>query len=281
MTQLWSRAFKLAISGAQLTVFSESLIALRDEGKLSHPALDTSPPPPPTPPKKAKDARRLNRKLQVVDAVENTVEQLQSRGFHVIYTDGSAEILPGIGGIAGYGVYSECGLSISAFLPTDQRQTVNAAELFATIQALGATDSARVAICTDSSYVYGGATGSARRWKIRGLKNAKGVAVSNPALWDLLINELDRPGRIVQWVKIPSHVGIEGNVEADRLANLGRESSPLYPKHTTSGPASSHGTQPLRKKRRFKIENAPLASPFLTTDESLFFTGLPWPGATF
>jgi len=30
-------------------------------------------------------------------------------------------------------------------------------------------------------------------------------------------------------VKIPSHVGIEGNVEADRLANQGRESSPLYP----------------------------------------------------
>jgi len=189
--------------------------------------------------------------------------------------------------------YSECGLSISAFLPTDQRQTVNTAELFASIRALGATDSAKVAICTDSSYVYGGATGSARRWKVRGWKNAKGVVVSNPALWDLLINELDRPGRVVQWVKIPSHVGIEGNTEADRLANIGRESSPLYPKRTTSGPTTSHGTQPLskrrkinikpaplasptprttqplRKKRKIDIENAPPASPFLTADESL------------
>ena len=80
---------------------------------------------------------------------------------------------------------------------------------------------------------------------------------------------------------------------SDRLANLGRESSPLYPKHTTSGPTTSHGaqplckrrkinnepaplasptprtTQPLRKKRKIDIDNAPLASPFLTTDESL------------
>jgi len=51
-------------------------------------------------------------------------------------------------------------------------------------------------------------------------------------LWDSLIAELDRQCRIVRWVKIPSHVGIEGNVEADRLVKLGRESSPLYHKNT-------------------------------------------------
>jgi len=102
--------------------------------------------------------------------------------------------------------------------------------LCAAIQALGSTDSSKIAICTASSYVYGGAAGSARRWKVRGWKNTKGAVVPNTALWEALIDELDRQGRVVEWVKIPSHVGIEGNVEADRLANVGGESSPLYPK---------------------------------------------------
>ena len=187
MTQPWPRATNLAISGAQLAVFTEALVSLRDEGKLSHPTLDPLQPPPPTPPSRARDTRRLNRKLTAVEAVENAIENLQGEGFHVIYTDSSAEILPGIGGVAGYGVYSEGGLSISAFLPTDQRQTVNTAELFATIQALRSTGSSNSAICTDSSYVYGGASGSARRWKVRGWKNTKGVIALNVGLWDSLL----------------------------------------------------------------------------------------------
>jgi len=77
----------------------------------------------------------------------------------------------------------------------------------------------QVAFCTDSSYVDGGAAGSARRGKVRGWKNAKGAVVPNTALWEALIEELDMQGRVVEWVKVLSHVGIEGRVEADRLAN--------------------------------------------------------------
>jgi len=73
----------------------------------------------------------------------------------------------------------------------------------------------------------------------------------------------------VQWVEIPSHVGIEGNVEANRLANLGRESSPLYPRHTPSGPSSSHSSQSPHRKRKVNVECTSLASPFLSADESL------------
>jgi len=186
---------KLAISGVQLTVFSEALIALPDDGKLTHPTLDASPPPPPTPPSKATANMRLSRKLQEVCAVENATERLQSKGFLVICTDDSAEILPRIGGIAGYGVYSECGLFISAFLPTNQCQIVNTAELFAAIQTLGFTDSAKIAICTDASYEE---LRSARRWKVRGWKNTKGAVVPNTALWEALIDELDRQGRLVE-----------------------------------------------------------------------------------
>ena len=93
--------------------------------------------------------------------------------------------------------------------------------------------------------------------------------MSNCALWDSLVAELDKPLRIVQWVKIPSHVGIEGNVEADRLANLGRESSPLYPNNTSSSPTANRISQSLRKKRKVNIEDNLSVSPFLSPDESL------------
>ena len=78
------------------------------------------------------------------------------------------------------------------FLLINQRQTVNTAEIFAATQALGSRSSANVAICTDSSYVYGGATVSARRRKVMGWKNTKGDVVPNTALCEALIDELDR-----------------------------------------------------------------------------------------
>ena len=46
-------------------------------------------------------------------------------------------------------------------------------------------------------------------------------------LWKQLLAELDKPDREIQWIKVPSHVGIVGNEEADALAETGRLSSPL------------------------------------------------------
>jgi len=51
-------------------------------------------------------------------------------------------------------------------------------------------------------------------------------------LWEALIVKLEKQGRVVKWVKVTSHAGIEGNMEADRLANQGRLSSLLYPDET-------------------------------------------------
>ena len=62
-------------------------------------------------------------------------------GFVVVNTDGSADIHALVGGIAGYGVYSECGVSISAPHPADFRQTINRAEMYGAIQALRFTSS--------------------------------------------------------------------------------------------------------------------------------------------
>ena len=46
-------------------------------------------------------------------------------------------------------------------------------------------------------------------------------------LWKQLLAELDNPDREIQWIKVPSHVGIVGNEEADALAETGCLSSPL------------------------------------------------------
>ena len=47
--------------------------------------------------------------------------------------------------------------------------------------------------------------------------------VSNTSLWEQLLEELDRPDRTIHWVKVPSHVNVEGNNEVDRLADEGRQ----------------------------------------------------------
>ena len=78
-----------------------------------------------------------------------------------------------------------------------------------------------------------GATGAAQRWKVRGWIGSTGVRVLNVALCH---RQLDAPDRTSDWVKVPSHIGAEGNTEADLLANAERLTNPLYP-------SQQHGTQ--------------------------------------
>ena len=62
----------------------------------------------------------------------------------------------------------------------------------------------------------------------------------------------DAPPPPSTWVKVPSHVTVEGNNEADRLADLGRLSSPLHPiLHTPStfSDFSPPRFTPLKKAR--------------------------------
>ena len=45
---------------------------------------------------------------------------------------------------------------------------------------------------------------------------------SNVALWKELLTERASPSRDVKWIKVPSHVGTQGNEEADSLAEIGQ-----------------------------------------------------------
>ena len=119
----------------------------------------------------------------------------------------------------------------------------------AALRALELFTTRDIAICTESQYVILGATGAARRWKLRGCKGFRGP-VPNVSLWEQLLLELDTPGRTVLWVKVPSHVHVEGNKEADTLAEQGRMSHPKFPGLATPVANSLHCSTPKAPKRR-------------------------------
>ena len=203
------------------------------EPSHTHPS-SSPPPPPPPPPAAAKAQRRLERKQERASELEQLLPTLSNEGYTLVFTDGSSELVPGIGRVAGYGIFSSDLLSISAYVPVHLRQTNNTAELFAVLRAIQLLPPGRYAFCSDSSYVILGASGAARRWKLRGRTGSSGP-VSNVEIWEQLLRELSQPGKTIKWVKVPSHVTVEGNNEGDRLADLGRLSSPLHPiLHTPS-----------------------------------------------
>ena len=142
-------------------------------------------------------------------------------GYTLVFTDGSSAETEGLGRVARYGIYAHPDISISAYVPLHFRQTNNTAELLAVIRALQILSFGKVAICTDSEYVFRGATGAARRWKLRGWTGSSGP-VSNVPLWELLLDTLNAHTGSIKFIEVPSHVDIVGNNEADRLADQGR-----------------------------------------------------------
>ena len=86
------------------------------------------------------------------------------------------------------------------------------------------------------------------------------VRVSNVPLWEQLLAALDENPRTVHWVKVPSHVTIEGNNEADRLADQGRQLHPRFPHpRTPSLLLSVAGTPRAPKKLKLlTLDSSPL-----------------------
>ena len=71
-----------------------------------------------------------------------------------------------------------------------------------------------------------GATGKAKKWVLNTLVGSRGP-LNNVELWKELLKEIVSPHRTMKWIKVPSHMGIQGNKEADSLAEDGRLSSSL------------------------------------------------------
>ena len=65
-------------------------------------------------------------------------------------------------------------------------------------------------------------------WKSRGWTAASGALKVNVPVWELLLHEMSKPGRQVQWDHVPAHVNVHGNEVAHGLALEGMCCSPPW-----------------------------------------------------
>jgi len=148
----------------------------------------------------------------------------------VVYTDGSNK---------GYGVFFGTGdrrnFSEEFSLPT---ATNNRCELMAVIRALEvidemgyASDDRERLICTDSKYVIGCMTEWYDTWK---RTNWHGGRVKNRSLIERLARLCELHPVSFFWT--PGHRGIEGNVEADKLAGEAGRGNPTPPRKASETP---------------------------------------------
>jgi ribonuclease HI len=133
-----------------------------------------------------------------------------------MYTDGACRGNPGPGGWGVILSYASRQKTLSGFEP---ETTNNRMELTAAIEGLRAlTRPCEVDLNTDSKYVLQGINEWIENWKANGWKTATKKPVKNADLWNLLDKQTLR--HRVNWHWVKGHAGIEGNEEADRLANM-------------------------------------------------------------
>ena len=99
-----------------------------------------------------KAAQRQKRKEQRDLELETVLKETIDAGYIWIYTDGSSNKFEGVGRLGEHGIFSEQGVSLSAFMPIEMSQTNNTAELMAALRALQLQLqlTGKIAICSDS-----------------------------------------------------------------------------------------------------------------------------------
>ncbi|HEY9290099.1 MAG TPA: ribonuclease HI [Microlunatus sp.] len=139
------------------------------------------------------------------------------RPYVEMWTDGACKGNPGVGG---WGVWMRYGEHEKELCGGEPLTTNNRMELTAVIEGLRAlTQSCRVALHVDSSYVMNGIQKWMPGWKRNGWKTADKKPVKNAELWRELDDEIVR--HEVSWTWVKGHSGDPGNERADELANKG------------------------------------------------------------
>jgi ribonuclease HI len=134
-----------------------------------------------------------------------------------IYTDGACRGNPGPGG---WGVVLIAGDRRKELYGGEAETTNNRMELKAAIEALNALNGSRnVLLYTDSRYVMDGINDWMPNWKKRNWKTASKKPVKNQDLWQALDEAISH--HKIEWRWVRGHTGVQGNEDADRLANQG------------------------------------------------------------
>ena len=111
-------------------------MSLRRGDSADRPQLEPTPPTPPPTKAQLRAKRRLERKMRSLHKLIAHLDSLEDQGYMLVFTDGSSERFEGLGYVGGYGVFSTLPVSLSAPVPLHMKQTINAAELLAALQAL-------------------------------------------------------------------------------------------------------------------------------------------------
>ena len=190
----------------------------------------------------------------VLQGVQDLIAKLVAKGYRIVYTDGSSKRLShkDMRRAGGFGVFAtedEQGPEVrfGGYVPTRHKQTNNGAELWAAPEALQDFWVPKLAILTNSQYLQLGATGGAQHWKSKGWTTTSGKLQVHVPVWEMLLQEMAKPGREVRWEHVPTHVNVQGNEVANGLAMEGMCSSPLWSQQATQQLSSgSESTVGLR-----------------------------------
>ena len=138
----------------------------------------------------AKRRKKDERKKELVAVAIGQIQEALHRGLSVLCADGLADLLGGVGWVAGYGGHEPRMWEEANHLPVGKKQTINTAKLMAVIVAVRRTHTRQhtFAVATDSS--YGGVQGSAIKWRTQHWVTSKGP-VLNINLWIDLLELVD------------------------------------------------------------------------------------------
>ena len=171
----------------------------------------------------------------VLQGVQDVITKLVAKGYRIVYTDGSSKRLShkDTRRASGFGVFAaedEQGPEVPfcGYVPTRHKQTNNGVELWAALEALQGFWVPKLAILTDSQSLELGATGRAQHWRSQGWTTTSGKLQVRVPVWEMLLQEMAKPGREVRWEHFPAHVNVQGNEVANGLAMEGMCSSPLW-----------------------------------------------------
>uniref|UniRef100_A0A7S1I0U6 ribonuclease H n=1 Tax=Eutreptiella gymnastica TaxID=73025 RepID=A0A7S1I0U6_9EUGL len=101
-------------------------------------------------------------------------------------------------------------------------QTNNRAEMTAVLYALKILHTwVPLQVCTESQLVVDTILYWMEGWRRRGWKTKMGKPVENVDLWQEIVEALENRRAETIWIKVPSHMDIEGTERADKLAKQG------------------------------------------------------------
>ena len=177
------------------------------------------------PPKQVDKLAQMEEKWgRYRDAAVQRLQSPEGEGWTIVYTDGSSKTVRGwMQG--GYGVWfaGESQRKHAAHVPENERQSVSRGELRGALYAiLHRRPGECMAAVMDSENVFKAITEWYPKWRRHGWRMSSGE-VEHRDLWEKILWERERAGAELQVRWVPSHLGVQGNHEAEALAEMGRQ----------------------------------------------------------